>query len=269
MCLCLVLFLLFFSLSSSTGRDIQYLWTTTTGSFAGDTIGASVAVNAAAMYTLEVLDTFTRCSATAQVEVIQDVGLPVAEAGDAAVLNCAISSLSLDGEGSSIGANFSYQWQGPCIISPSDQLEIEVDCPGTYILEVTNTDNSCVNVDSVVITENLELPIAVIDAPDILSCRDTEITLSAVSSTSASDVDFVWTGPGILTATDAAQIQLNQTGVYEVIVTDQLSQCTDTTSVTVVDDIELPMVDLGPDTSLTCLVSSLSLGGGTNSTGPD
>ena len=257
------------SLSSSTGRDIQYLWTTTTGSFAGDTIGASVAVNAAAMYTLEVLDTFTRCSATAQVEVIQDVGLPVAEAGDAAVLNCAISRLSLDGEGSSIGANFSYQWQGPCIISPSDQLEIEVDCPGTYILEVTNTDNSCVNVDSVIITENLELPVAVIDAPDILSCRDTEITLSAVSSTSASDVDFAWTGPGILTATDAAQIQLSQTGVYEVIVTDQLSQCTDTTSVTVVDDIELPMVDLGPDTSLTCLVSSLSLGGGTNSAGPD
>lgn len=255
------------SAASSAGGDIQYFWTTTTGSFASDPIGTSVAVNTAAMYSLEVLDTFTRCSATAQVEVIQDVGLPVAEAGDAAALNCAISSLTLDGDGTSTGANFSYQWQGPCITSPSDQLQIELDCPGTYILEVTNTDNSCVNVDSVVITERLEQPLAVIDAPNILSCRDTEISLSAAASSSTSDIDFAWIGPGILTASDVAQIQLNQTGVYEVIVTDQLSQCTDTASVLVVDDIELPVVDLGSDTSLTCLVSSLTLGGGTNSSG--
>nr|MBX2878193.1 hypothetical protein [Saprospiraceae bacterium] len=253
--------------SSSTGGDIQYFWTSETGSFAGDTIGASVVVNAAATYTLEVLDTFTRCSATAQVTVSQDVGLPVAEAGDGAILNCAVSSLTLEGAGSSTGTNFSYRWQGPCITSATDQLQIEVDCPGTYILEVTNTDNSCINIDSVIITENLTIPTALIDAPSILSCRDTEVSLSAAASSSTADIDFNWIGPGIVGAQDVAAIQVNQIGTYEVIVQDQLSQCTDTATVTVVDDIELPIVDLGPDTSLTCAISSLTLGGGSNSSG--
>lgn len=255
--------------STSVGTDIQYIWSTDTGGFTGDTIGASVTVNVAATYTLVVLDTFTRCSASTTVEVSQDVGLPVAEAGNGAVLNCAVNSLTLDGTGSSIGANVNYLWQGPCITSASDQLQVEIDCPGTYILQVTNTDNSCVNVDSVIITENLIAPNAVIDAPGVLSCRDTELGLSAANSSSTAGINFSWDGPGILGPQDAATIQLNQTGVYEVIVTDQLSQCTDTASVTVMDDIVLPTVDLGPDTSLTCNVSSLILGGGINSTGPN
>lgn len=257
------------SASASVGTDIQYFWSTDTGSFTGDTIGASVTVNAAATYTLVVLDTFTRCAATTTVDVSQDVGLPIAEAGDDAVLNCALSSLTLDGTGSSTGANISYLWQGPCITSATDQLQIDIDCPGTYILEVTNTDNSCVNMDSVIITENLSEPAAVIDAPGILSCRDTDLSLSAANSSSAASLDFNWNGPGILGPQNTAEIQLNQTGVYEVIVTDQLSQCTDSASVTITDDIELPIVDLGPDTALTCTVSSLTLGGGSNSTGPN
>lgn len=257
------------STTASAGANIQYFWSTDTGGFTGDTIGPSVTVNAAATYTLVVVDTFTRCSATTTLDVSQDVGLPLAEAGNSGVLNCALSSLSLDGTGSSTGANISYLWQGPCITTATDQLQIEIDCPGTYILQVTNTDNSCVNVDSVIITENLVAPSAIINAPGILSCRDTELNLSAANSTSAASIEFSWDGPGILGAQNTAEIQLNQTGVYEVIVTDQLSQCTDTASVTVMDDIVLPTVDLGPDTALTCNVSSLTLGGGSNSSGPN
>lgn len=254
---------------ATTGRDVQYLWSSESGTFIGDTIGSTVTVGVAATYTLVVLDTFTRCSDTATVVVSQDVGLPIAEAGLGAVLNCEQTSATLDASGTSSGANFTYLWQGPCITTSNDQLQIEVDCPGTYVLEVTNTDNACVSLDSVVVAEILDKPTANIAAPSELNCRDTEVIVSGAGSSSSASLDFAWTGPGIVSGETTANLTVNQTGEYTLTVTNQVSQCKDTATVTILDNITLPIVDLGSDSSLTCARASLVLGGGNNSSGPD
>lgn len=253
----------------TTGRDIQYLWTSETGDFIGDTTEATVTISSAATYSLIVLDTFTRCTDTAPVVVSQDVGLPVAEAGAGATINCEFGTVTLDATGTSIGANFSYVWQGPCIRSANDQLQIDVDCPGTYILEVTNTDNFCVSVDSVEVTERLEKPQAVIEAPGQLTCRELELNLSAENSTGVGPLAFSWSGPGLVDGENTATPGLDQIGLYELVVLDQVSQCTDTASVNVTDNVILPIVDLGPDTSLNCATTTLTLGGGANASGPE
>lgn len=250
---------------ASTGENVQYLWSSETGNFVGGTTGSTVTVNTAADYTLVVLDTFTRCSDTALVVVNQDVGLPVAEAGEGAVINCEFSTVTLDATGTSTGNNFIYSWQGPCIISAADQLQVEVDCPGTYVLEVINTDNSCVSQDSVVITESLQKPTAIIAQPSQLTCRETEVSLSATASNSPGGLDFIWSGPGIISGQGTGELLVNQVGEYNLLVTDQISQCTDTATVNITDDITLPLVDLGPDTSLTCATTSLTLGAANSS----
>ena len=255
--------------NASIGRDVEYRWRSVGGGFTADSVGTDVIVNLATTYSLIVLDTFTRCADTVSVVVDQDVDLPVAEAGTGFTINCAVSEGTLSGIGSSIGANFTYNWQGPCILTAIDQTEIQVDCPGTYYLEVTNTDNLCTTLDSVIVVEELEEPIAAIAAPPILTCENTTVDLTGANSTSSGGLDFAWHGPGLMSGQTDRLATVNQAGTYQLIVRDQVSLCTDTTTVLVTEEVELPMVDLGQDTSLNCATTSLTLGGDGNAAGPD
>lgn len=255
--------------NASIGRDIQYNWRSEGGGFVADSVGTDVIVNIATSYSLIVLDTFTRCTDTISVLVEQDVDLPVAEAGAGFTINCEVNEGTLTSTGSSGGANFSYNWQGPCILTANDQADIQVDCPGTYYLEVTNTDNLCTTLDSVIVTEELAKPVAAIAPPANLTCQNTTVDLTGVDSSPSIGLDFVWDGPGVVSGQANMVATVDQSGTYQLIVQDQLSLCTDTTIVLLMDDVDLPIVDLGQDTSLNCATTSFTLGGGGNAAGPD
>ncbi|MEZ5039656.1 MAG: gliding motility-associated C-terminal domain-containing protein [Saprospiraceae bacterium] len=254
--------------NATVGPDIQYFWTSSQGHFVSPPIGSNVEVDAPGNYTLIVVDTFTQCADTVTVVVNQDVGFPVAEAGDGFTITCALTEDTLTSQGSSVGPDFSYLWQGPCIQTDPNAEQISVNCPGTYYLEIRNTSNQCVSIDSVVVNAELEIPLAAISEPDTLTCRFPQITLDGGPSSSSGGLAFRWDGPGILADENTPQPTVNQIGTYRLMVTDLVSLCTDTMSIDVVNAIDLPLVDLGADTSITCDNPTLTLGGGSNSAGP-
>ncbi|MCB0681407.1 MAG: hypothetical protein KDC32_10845, partial [Saprospiraceae bacterium] len=64
------------------------------------------------------------------------------------------------------------------------------------------------------------------------------------------------------------QVDVADAGTYSLVVTNSQNGCTDTAQVSVVQDVNAPVSDPGPDQTLDCAVSSVTLNGANSSTGP-
>ncbi|MCK6694271.1 MAG: hypothetical protein L6Q97_19490, partial [Thermoanaerobaculia bacterium] len=96
--------------ASSSGNSFQFNWETSNGHFLSGTNTLTPEVDAPGQYMLRILNTANNCEAQFTVNVEQNLDPPLADAGNPAVLSCAVPVLSLDGSGSSQGTFFSYQW---------------------------------------------------------------------------------------------------------------------------------------------------------------
>lgn len=255
---------------TSTGPEMSYQWTTTGGNILTDTSTLSVDVDAGGTYQLIVRNTRNGCADTAAVQVTADTLPPLANAGAATALNCALAQLALDGSASGAGPAISYGWQGPCILSGGSTTSPLIDCGGWYALEVTDTQNGCSAIDSLWVATDTLPPQAAIADPDTLTCADTSILLDATPSSQGAAFQYSWTGPGLLAGQASLQPEVSQPGLYELIVLDSSNQCRDTAAVQVQADTISPVADSGPLLdSLTCLITTLTLGGPNTSLGPE
>ena len=83
-------------------------------------------------YSLVVTNNDNGCSATDDVLVDTDIDLPIADAGTAENLTCVVLDVILNGNGSSNGPNFSYEWQDENNDVISNDIQVSVSLPGTY-----------------------------------------------------------------------------------------------------------------------------------------
>lgn len=253
--------------TSSSGPNVVYQWSTADGQFVGASVGATVQVNAPGTYILTVLDTLSRCSDMANVEVQRDLNSPIAEAGTGFTIGCEIDRDTLWGTGSSSGVDIIYDWSGPCVETHSDSLWIIAACPGMYYLEVTDLSNNCVVRDSVEVLLDQTAPIAAVLPVDALTCTRTEVTLDASPSSPVGDLQFSWTGPGITGMVSDLTVTVDLPGNYQLIVQDNTNSCLDTLSVEVSLDTATPIADAGADVVLTCDMPTDSIGGANTSLG--
>lgn len=159
--------------SSTTGAT--YSWSgpgiTSGGTTATPTAGT------AGTYTVTVTDPANGCTATATQLVNSNTTPPTANAGTDNVFPCNLSTINLNGAGSSTGAGFTYSWSGAGITSGSTTLTPSISGPGTYTLTVTNTANGCTTTDVVVIN------------PDVLA----DANFSATPSSGTPPLNVVFT----------------------------------------------------------------------------
>ncbi len=248
--------------------QINYQWSTSDGSIVSGATGLQPVVDAPGTYQLISVNAESQCVDTVSVTVTQDIVPPVADAGADKLLNCNDTSQTLGGN-SSMGAIYSYQWSSPdaAIIGESDQSSIMTVEPGRFILQVTNTNNTCVATDTVMVTQDIVPPIASAAVPPLLTCTDSLSMLDGSASSGNSALSFEWSTPNGSLVGDPTASQLNagQAGDYQLIVTQASNGCTDTTSVTVAQDDNFPtaMVALAED--LTCDRLSIVLSGAANS----
>ncbi len=141
---------------STNGNNIAYSWFTNGGSILSGDQTTTPVVNAAGTYFLVVHNTQSLCNDTASVVVNQDAGLPNANAGNSAELNCNTTTLQLNGNQSSQGSNISVTWttQNGNIVSGGNTYNPIIDNAGVYTIIVTNTTNGCSAVSTVNITQN-------------------------------------------------------------------------------------------------------------------
>ncbi|MEZ4949505.1 MAG: gliding motility-associated C-terminal domain-containing protein [Saprospiraceae bacterium] len=199
---------------------------------------------------------------------------PLALAGPDRGMNCNTTPVILDGSGSSTGNNIRYQWttlNTGGVISPSNRtLRPTITGPGTYLLEVINTNTQCSSFDTIVVT-----PPSYPDIPEIddvaTSCLiDSDLEIDASMAISP-DNSFMWEaldGGTIRPGTESSSIAVvTGLGRYMLTVLNTRTGCSSKDTITVVDGAFIPTADAGPQMSLPCIADTITIGGVNTSMG--
>ncbi len=250
-----------------------YQWTSDPGgNFTSGTTGSTATVDAPGEYTLLVTNTTTGCTAEASVTVIAATDPPTANAtAGISVFNCASTTFSLSGAGSSQGNNIAYAWtaqNGGNIIAGANTQNANADTSGTYILTVTNTSNGCTAADTVLVTPNLTPPVVAIDTPGIFNCATDTLTL--LGNVNVNTAQTTWlTASGGSFSGDSSLLQITALtpGVYILTALDTANFCFGSDTVVVNIDTVAPLVQIAPPGMITCQNPSISLSGAGSSQG--
>lgn len=240
---------------NSTGQGaLEYQWNNGSGS-----TNPFITVTNAGTYTVTITDPVNSCTATGFVNVEQDTLSPdiEIEATDS-VLNCNVSSITLEAVGFLAPSFVSYLWN-----DNSTAASIDITSPGTYSVTVTQNINGCTSSASITIEENLISPVAEINANlgTILNCNTPSILLDASGSTGQDTLDYVWSE-----GSTTSSIIIVNPGTYTVIVTDT-NGCSSSAEIEITESNAAPNVSLTTTgTTLDCNTNSININAA-NSTG--
>lgn len=252
--------------TSSTTGNMQYTWTTSNG---GQIVDQSTplqpVVDKPGTYTLLILNNDNGCTQTTSSTVPQDIVYPVSNAGANNLLTCAVTSLQLDGNGSSKNGNYFYQWTTGTgqILVGANSLTPTVISGGTYTLVVVNNDNGCTDTDDAIVTVNTQPPTALIAAPGIITCTQPQVILDGSQSQGGANISYGWTTStgNIVSGQNANKVTVNSAGVYTLTVLNNSNGCSTDVTAVVSDNIILPIADAGAPFTLTCSVNQVTLQG--------
>lgn len=196
------------------------------------------------------------CTASTTVTVGEDIAPPdVAASGN--TITCSTPQVPLSGASNTPGAIF--LWLGPNNFT-SDQASPLVAQNGGYLLTVTGP-NGCTATATADVLLDTEKPQVIAQSTGILTCSATTITVATTATNSTSPIQsFLWSD-----GSTAEDLPVTQPGDYSVTVT-SANGCSTSASATVTQDITPPNVSAAGGT-LTCLITSIPLDGGSTTTG--
>lgn len=222
------------TLTASTEDNLNYNW-----SLDGQPLpftSNEITVNTAGVYAVTVTNA-NDCTNTDEL-TITTVATPMIELGnDFGICPDEDATLSAGDD-----QNLTYSWTLDGQLLAATSNEITINTVGAYTVNATNAAG-CTNSDQITISAD---PVPVLNLAD-----EATICPGATSLLTAStDATFAysWTLNGQPIAPTINEITISETGVYTVSATSDAG-CTATDEV-VVSDAILPLLDLGPDTSI-------------------
>lgn len=249
---------------SSIGPDVSYQWTTSNGNITNPADQITTNCDKEGVYILTVVNKINGCSSIDSVTIIKNITPPIAKAGITDTLTCIKTDLNLNGTGSSTGVGYTYMWStlNGNIVSGQNTLNPDVNTKGNYTLVVTNTKNGCTSSSKVNIKENIVPPDVTVVPTEILTCTNPVINLSATNNSVPGQYTYQWTTVNgvILSGQNTLTPSINKEGTYTLITTDKNNGCTDSDIVTVSSMGEIPQINAGIDTILNCSHPVISLG---------
>ncbi|MCC6726163.1 MAG: choice-of-anchor L domain-containing protein [Saprospiraceae bacterium] len=256
---------------STVGPDISYTWSTTDGLFVSTQDSLNATVSEPGTYFLTVTNSTSNCSSIGSVIVESDTVLPFVNAGQVGLLNCSETTLTLNGNGSDFGAQYIYNWttQDGNILEDEHSLTPRIDEPGTYVLQVINTSTGCANSDAVLVTQDTLSPIAVASSPDMLTCAVTSVQINGQGSSVGTNFNYSWatTNGQIVSGQNTPTPIVDEPGIYVLTVTNTSNHCSQTASLTVLEDVDLPDAIASANGQITCSSDNLTMNASGSSTG--
>lgn len=211
---------------------IEYRWVRKTQMGDVDTLsfGPSYEANLAGLYELWVYFGDKNCILSDSFNLRGENRLPQIDIlNEMAELSCVDSIITLTCELISSPLDVIYKWSGPGIIGPNDDLSIQVNQPGTYHIEVTDTISECSVEDEIEVIFVENLADITITADGVFDCRELPVTLTAHLDGDVSRYDLEWFQQSIDSRIDgdpsATSITALQHGIYGLNVTDRTTQC--------------------------------------------
>lgn len=226
-------------------------------------------ITAAGDYAITVTNTLNGCQTIQTITVGEDFETPqaIAASADTLLINCTNDSYMLDGMGSTTG-DVTYVWSdtGGMVI-PGEMITVTEQ--GTYFLEVTNNENGCFAMDSVVIDTSFLTPeLTVATPPDISCSADSVILVSSIEDIEGT-VLVQWTtnDPVMIENADQFEATVFEQGTFTVEVTLAQTGCSVSETVSVGVDDTVPIAEAGEPQLITCEVNVANLDGTASSTG--
>jgi gliding motility-associated-like protein len=181
---------------------------------------------------------------------VEAVPLPSADVFSNGNIDCINEEVMLDGSNSN-GSNLTYNWSTSDgnILGNINDLAINANAAGVYMLTVTESLNNCQSSASITILENTQAPELFLTTNQTLPC-DGAIEILP-TNTPPNTYNYEWTnadGHPIADATTATP-SVELAGTYSVIITDTENGCTNTTATEILANETTPQgVDLALQT---------------------
>jgi gliding motility-associated-like protein len=244
----------------------HYFWAAANGgNILSDESLLAVEIDAPGLYVLYAVHLNSGCADSASVSVSVAPGTPAAIIAAPDTLNCTAPVQVLNGNASSEGSDFRYQWTaaaGGNIVSGDTTRTPLVNAAGWYNLLIRNIATGCIATDSVFVPATFDFPPADAGVPGLLTCSQTVFLLTANPGLPADNLQFAWTalqGGNLISDPGSMQAACDAAGLYQVVVTNPANGCTASDTVSVSANQTLPSLQvLAPDT-LDCLLQSQTL----------
>lgn len=146
-------------------------------------------------YQLKITD-FNQCEEVFTI-VVDNVPAPVAMAASSNDIDCASTTATLSGVGSTSGADVTYQWSttNGNIVSGANQLNAVVDAAGDYELKVTNAAVGCETTTMVAVAQDITEPMIGVSDDVDLTCTATTVQLCATTDAANTVTWMLPSGP--------------------------------------------------------------------------
>lgn len=227
-----------------------------TGIVSGDSSFLPV-IQAGGTYRLHVLDTLNGCLQELFVSVSENKIPPTATVKAVGPVDCSVTTVLLDGSGSTQGANIEYLWS-----NQASTVSTQVTQPGLYTLQVLDLINGCKTVDSVFLSNFGGYPQVDAGTGGTITCSQSAVNLQG-SGDVGPQYAYLWTfqgsGSGILSGANSLTSVAGSAGKYFLHITNVLSGCAASDSVQVDQAAGVPIADAGAAFVLTCGATQVSL----------
>ena len=249
-------------LNLNNQNNLEYIWETNDGSYTEDLSNTGI-VATAGTYNVTITDSVNGCSTNTTIEVLADAEIPEVDAGVAPAIDCNLSQITLDGMVANDNGQYSYEWttNNGNIISGANGLTPTVDQAGTYTLTVLNLNSGCENTSFVTVDQNDELPEINITEPQELNCSIEKVLLEANQSMTEDGLNYTWsTDNGILlSGQNSLTAETNMPGTYTLTISSDLTGCSSSETITVFQNIVLPLAAPSSDGELSCSTQIVNL----------
>ena len=157
---------------SQTGTNIIYNWYDQNQSLIQSGNALNLVINTEGWYYLEVVDTLNGCANIDSVEVGTLINYPSISTEDEIHLECGITQTQISANITDLETEFSVYWEAisGSILGNPNNLTIEIEGPGTFVIHVLNEISQCPRTDTVNVYTNEDIPELAIFEIDSISC---------------------------------------------------------------------------------------------------
>jgi len=202
----------------------------------------SFLVDAIGVYTMQVQNEENGCIQNLDFEIFKNADYPLISLAFPDTLNCINDIVALDAAGSSVEPTITNQWYDPnfSAIAGEDDLNLEVSTGGMYYLELSNSENGCVELDSIFIVQDQLLPEIEAGIDDYIRCFEDSYFLNGQVD-SISNYSFTWTDEQGASLSQEAILnpEILLPGTYHLDVTNNINYCESHDSVVIIEDPSL------------------------------